>query len=894
MKSYLNLFVLIVILLAAQSWAGTTGKLVGRVVDKQTGEPLIGVNVFLEGTSLGATTDLEGHYIILNIPPGKYTVVAQYVGYREVRMENVPIKIDLTTTRNFQLEEATLELDEAIVVEGRRDYIQKDITASQASGDAEEIENLPVSELDDVLQLQAGVTRDAGGGFHIRGGRSSEIAYWVNGVSITDVYDNSQGIQIDNNSVQELQVISGTFNAEYGNAMSGIVNMATKEGGKKYSGDLEVYFGDYVSDFTSYFPHIDDFNPVANHNFQGSLSGPVIPGGGEMFTFFATARYNYSDGHLYGTRYFEPTGEPGDSAVVPMDWSERFTGHAKVTFKPTGTLKFNAEILASAEDFQDYNHGFRWNPEGDVNKFSDSYNTWFSMTHTLSQRTFYELNVSYFNKKFEEYLYEDPHDDRYMHPDSLITPVDLSFLTRGTNLHRFYRETNTFVVKGDFTSQVTRRHLIKGGVQFKWHELAFDDYNLEPKRVDNVPVEPFEPAIPDEDQPNRTKYNQNPYEFSAYLQDKIEYESVIINAGLRLDYFNSNARILEDPRDPNINNPLRTNLDMTNLEDAFYKDATPKWQLSPRFGIAYPISASGVIHFSYGHFLQIPSFQYLYNRGDYEVPQTGSRHGPYGNPDLEPQRTVQYEIGLQQEFMRDFKVDVTGFYKDIRNWISTSAFIETYIAGNSYSKYINKDYANIRGLTLVFKKRYSDYYSFDMSYTFQIVEGSNSSPEDQFNALRSNAEPTLYLLPLDWDQRHLFNLSLYVGSETWGGSIISRYGTGLPYTPQITQYTSDRGISSGLQENSRRKPSQFSLDLKLHKGFNWMGYRFLTYLRVFNLLDTRIPINVFGDTGEPDYTTQYLNRQPDQERPNTIAEYIRYPWHYGEPRRFQFGIEFSF
>ena len=108
---------------------------------------------------------------------------------------------------------------------------------------------MPVSELDDVLQLQAGVTRGADGDFHIRGGRTSEIAYWVNGVSITDAYDNSRGIQIDNSSIQEVQVISGTFNAEYGNAMSGIINTVTKEGSNNYHGSILVYAGDHASDF---------------------------------------------------------------------------------------------------------------------------------------------------------------------------------------------------------------------------------------------------------------------------------------------------------------------------------------------------------------------------------------------------------------------------------------------------------------------------------------------------------------------------------------------------------------------------------------------------------------------------------------------------------------------
>jgi outer membrane receptor for ferrienterochelin and colicin len=897
MKKYTILVFLISLSFIVQLWAGTTGKLAGIVIDKENQEALIGVNVFLEGTMLGATTDMEGNYFILNIPPGKYTLIVQYVGYQEVRMKNVSISIDLTTTRNFELPEAALELEEAIIVEGRREFIQKDMTSSQASISSEEIENMPVVELSDVLQLQAGVTRDATGDFHIRGGRTSEIAYWVNGVSITDAYDNSQGIEIDNSSVQELQVISGTFNAEYGNAMSGIINTVTKEGGNDLHGNVKVYSGDHISNFTDYFPHIDNVDPFSSYNFQGGLDGP-IPFTNKKVLFFITGRYNYSDGYLYGERRYKPTGESDDNEIVPMNWSKKYNGQAKITYWVLPTLKFNAEILASKRDYQDYSHEYRWNPDGNVYKFAKSYNYWLSMTHTLSANTFYTVNASFFFKNFNEYLYEDPTDSRYLHPDSLSDNVFLSFRTKGTNLHRFFRETLTWSYKADLTNQTSKNHLITTGIEYKTHRLKLDDYDLEPKMINNIPVSPFKSAIPGLDSPNRTKYERKPYEFSGYIQDKIELKSVIINIGLRLDYFNSKSDILVDPRDPNINNPLRPELDSLSLaerESYYYKEADPKWQLSPRFGIAYPISESGVIHFSYGHFLQIPSFQYLYNRGGYQVPQTGSKHGVYGNPDLEPQRTVMYEIGLQQEISNDFKIDVTGFYRDVRDWITSSAFIETYIEGNTYCKYINKDYSNIRGVTLALKKRYSDSYSFDISYTYQLAEGSNSSPDDEFEALRGNSEPTLYLLPLDWDQRHLFNISIYVGGESWGSSLISRYGTGLPYTPTITQYISDRGISSGLPGNSRRKPNQFILDFKLNRSFNIAGFNFLAFLRVFNLLDSKIVVNVFGDTGKADFTTEYQNlTDDDPNRPNTIAEYSKYPDHYGEPRRVQLGLELSF
>ncbi|MCX6175465.1 MAG: TonB-dependent receptor [Ignavibacteriales bacterium] len=893
MKKTFTVLLLLVAILSESVFAGTTGKLTGRVTDKKTGEGLPFVNVVLEGTSIGAQTDLDGKYLILNISPGKYNVKYQYVGYQAVVVRNVQISIDLTTIQDAALVDTAVEMN-AIVVQGNVDKVHKDITSSQTRVTAEEIKNLPVTEINGLLQLQAGVTRDAGGGFHIRGGRSSEIAYWVNGISVTDSYDNSRGIEIDNSSIQELQVISGTFNAEYGQALSGIVNTVTKEGGRSIKGNVKLYSGDHLSNFTDYFPGVNNFKPTKNYNIQASFSGP-IPYSNNALTLFATGRYVYDSGYLNGYRDFLPSGARGDSSLVPMNWSKRWIGQGNLSFFASSRLKFNAEILYSKEDYRNYNHAFKLNPDGDATDYTHSYNATFTMTHTFSNTSFYTVKASYFFRDYNEYLYSDPLDPRYLAPDSLIT-IAYAFLTKGTNLHRFFRETNTVIGKIDYTSQVTDKHLIKFGVEGRLHDLKFDNYNLQPLLINGLQANPFVPDIPSETSPLRQKYNEKPIELAVYIQDKIEYQSVIINLGLRFDYFDSRGKVLVDPTDPNIYLPLRSdmqNLSVAEREPYFYKKAEPKWAFGPRFGIAYPISDKGVLHFSYGMFLQIPTFQYLFNNGPYYVPQTGNFYGPYGNPDLKPQQTTMYELGFRQDFFDEFNLDVTGFYRDIRNWITAGALIVTRNLV-SYSTYINKDYSNVKGITLNLNKRFSHHYSIDLNYTYQVAEGSNSSPEDAFYAQQGNAEPKLYLLPLDWDQRHLLNLSFYVGDVDWGVSLIGRYGTGLPYTPAITQFTAERGITSGLQQNSRRRPGQFVVDLKANKTFKLGSFDVTAFVQVFNLLDTKVVVNVFSDTGLPDFTTIGQSVGADARRPTSVQDYLKYPWNYGEPRNIQFGIEFSF
>lgn len=612
MNKYLRVVLILLLIPFYMLFAGTTGKIAGKVIDKKTGEPIPFVNVIIEGTNFGAATDLEGEYVILNLPPGKYNVKAQAIGYQAQVTQNIQVSIDLTSKVDFELMDTAVEL-ETIVVEGKSDLIRKDITSSQSLISSDQIEQLPVTELDDVLQLQAGVTRGADGQFHIRGGRTSEIAYWVNGISITDAYDNSRGIAIDNNSIQELQVISGTFNAEYGNAMSGIVNTVTKEGGKEYHGSLQIFTGDHVSNFTEYFPSIDDVDIFSNYNFTGSLSG-TIPLTDNLVSFFVNGRYYYDDGYLFGERRYQPDGKLGDNSVVSMNWRRNLYGQGNISISPFQDVKLNLEGLYSKEKYQDYDHSYRWNPDGNVTKYAESYNATATLTHMLSSASFYTLKGSYFTKDFNEYTFENPFDSRYQHPDSLNI-VSYAFRTKGTNLHRFYRQTNTFVGKLDFTSQFNTEHLVKLGAEVKSHNIKFDDYYLQPEIVNGVETDPFKPSVPGIDETNRDIYDNNPFEASAYLQDKIEFENVIINIGLRVDYFDANGKVLVDVKDPNIYAPIRQEMKSLSVEERepyYYADSKSKFQISPRFGVAYPVSDKGVVHFSYGHFLQVPPFQYLF------------------------------------------------------------------------------------------------------------------------------------------------------------------------------------------------------------------------------------------------------------------------------------------
>ncbi|MFA6599221.1 MAG: TonB-dependent receptor [Ignavibacteriaceae bacterium] len=919
-KEITVIIVSVFILFANYSFAQNTGKITGKVTDDKTGESILGVNVLIEGTSLGASTDMNGDYIIVNVPPKAYDVVAKCIGYANTVTRNVRVSAGLTTKIDFKVTQTSVTLDHEVVVVAHAPLVVKDMTSTEARINADQIKELPLQNINQLISQQAGVSKSADGGLHIRGGRSSEISYLVNGISITDDFSRTQALTVETESIQELKVISGTFNAEYGNAMSGVVNIVTKSGGDHYSGNLELWSGDYVSNNSSIYQHIQNVNPLANYNFQGFLNGPIIP---EKLTFFVSARRFFDGGYIFGENKYSPQGRavlvngtlipnPGDNTFVSMNSSNKWSGQATLDWKISGALHFKMDSFGSTESDKIYNHLYQLNPNGSSNAYSNGYSFFGTLTHVLFTNTFHELTFAYKANDYSTHLYDDLFDPRYVSPDS-STIAGYHFLTAGTDLNHFNRSTKSTTVKWDLTSQIDKINLAKIGVQAQFDKLFYENITLIPALgPTGQQIIPFVPAIPGTDSPQHDKFERNPFSFSAYMQDKIEFSSVIINVGLRFDLFDPQGKMPIDASDPDIYNPFKLentyhdlnhdgkiSLDeeidankftLTEREAFWYKKTTVKTGLSPRFGIAYPITDQGIIRFSFGIFQQIPDYGQLYIGDQFKLTSTQGIQGSFGNNDLKPQRTTIYEIGLQQQLTNDIAVDVTAYYRDIRDWISSSQPIPTFVAGISYSKRINRDFANARGVTLSIKKRFADYFSFGVDYTFQIAEGTNSSPEQEFFSQQNGAEPTRYLTPLDWDQTHTLNTNIYVGGDDWGVSLISAVSTGQPYTPTITAGAySGRNIIVGLANNSRRKPLIANFDMQIHKDFSIASFLDVQlFLKVFNLLDAKNPLTVYGDTGKPDYTLQ--QKTVTNEDPSWFV----YPNYYSAPRSIYLGTKISF
>jgi len=941
-----KLIFLLFTLISSAIYAGNTGKISGTVKDKQTGEPLPFANVVINGTTLGAATDVNGFYTILNVPPGVYSVTASVIGYQKQTYKDVRVNVDFTTRLDFELTQGSVQM-QAIVVEGERNpLIRQDLTNPQVAITSESIDQLPVDQISDVIKLTAGVTVGDNGVIHIRGGYGNEIAYTLNGVSLNDPYGNNRSVGLATNAVKEVSLSAGTFSAEYGNALSGVVNYVTKEGGNNLTFSLRGYSGDFVSNRTSLFDHIDAIDPLNRARVEGTIGGPV-PFTNRKLKFFASSVLENFKGYLYGIRLYRPsdsyltresfkkndprhgvftdpyffrpydstsTGLPtGDGKYVPMNPSENFNFQGNISFAFSPLLKLKYELVYDKGWYKSYNRAYKFNPDGVGTNYADGLIQTLSLVHTLNNHMFYTLKASYGYHDAKHYLYKNYRDKRYL-PTLYARGISVTgFLSGGTDNSRFFRTTKTFSFKGDLVAQLFEHHEIKFGFEARFHDLFVESYNVQIRKADGSNIitddllyDSTLQIIRYKPDPNKepsliTTYRKYPVDGSVYIQDKIELaKTLILNVGLRYEYF--------DPKSY-YNSNLTT--DLQDLKFGFIdrslKKAPPKQHLSPRISFSFPITDRGVIRFSYGHFYQIGSLASLYRNHNYYVTNFGSTP-TFGNPNVNMQKSVQYEMGLQQQLAENFKMDLTAYYKDVRDYIYTqTVFTPT---GRQYRILTNLAYANVKGISVSFYKRRApgSLFSARLDYTFQIAEGNRTYPTDElFFSEVSGKQSETYLVPIGFDRQHVINATIQLNKpNNWAMGIIGNLQTGTPYTP-ILPSTIPNTIT--YQQNSDRQPIQWNVDLKFEKFFKIGRFKYSVFLQVHNLFDTQNELYVYASTGRALYAveqtsnaTQFydikrriLNHDPGLFGIDEINQYYsKRPERVNRPREIMLGFSIIF
>jgi len=787
--------ILLLILLAPFIiYSGTTGKLAGTIKDAQTGEPLVGANVIIEGTNFGAATNVNGEYVILNISPGRYNVKFSFIGYETTIMQDVVITVDQTTTLQISLNPQTIMVDE-IVVTARTPLIQKDVTSSISVITREEIESLPVSTFTGLLSLQAGVS-GSGSNLHVRGGRSNEVAYMIDGTIVVDPLLGGLATDINNDAIQEMSLLSGTFNAEYGNALSGVVNIVTRDGTDKFSAKLEARTSEFG---------VDRYSDLHENRVNGSISGPIIS---PEYNFFISGEVNNNGSYL------------------PYGYNKANSFFSKLSTNAIPYVRIALNNRGSQGNRQNYSHSFKYIPEQYLKVRTDSWQTSLNLTHTVQNNLFYDVKASYFNQGYYSGLNKDTSE--------YLALTEAEYFEDKGNGFEFYKKadppqlldsrTANVDLKADAVWQIGSMNEVKFGASFKQHWLKLYDV-YDPKRnypyIDNYSTEPFEGA--------------------AYVQDKIELPYLIINIGLRYDYLNANVVFRSDPLDPN---------SLVTVES--------RSQFSPRFGIAHPISDRTKLHFAYGHFFQNPNFEPMFENNTYDLNVREPLFGQPSldatrTISYEVGISHQFSDNVALNVTAYYK-DITGLI-GTRYFFP---FVDGRYTG--YTLYVNEDYANNKGVELTLDVRPTRYFSGGLTYTYSVVKGSASSETEQYPGTQEstqlyyldwdrthifNASGT-YTIPND-EGPIVFGSTIF---DNMDFSLILRASSGAPYTP------SGRDIGF-VENNSLRQPGLFGMDLMIGKEFEFTSsLRLRLFAEILNLTDHRNVLYVYGDTGEPDFTNE--------------------------------------
>jgi len=954
------LLILFIVLLLQSSitQAGVTGKIAGKITDVNTGEPLIGANIVIDGTNLGAAVDAEGYYMVLRVPPGSYTLRIMMIGYKRAKITDVKVFTDRTTRIDHKLEVEVIKGEEVTIVAGR-ETIEFDRTSTASYVGQEEIEQLPVSSMHEVVQMQAGVVTDAGGGLHIRGGRSREVAYLIDGIPVTNTYSQGGGsnVSIENNFIKELQVITGTFNAEYGQAQSGVINVVTKIPERKFNGTIELLSGGYYAPGKPQYIGLNTYKPFNDREIKFSVSGPLpFPKKWGDLGFFINGRLIDNDGWLNGERRFMPedgweievyrewylaTYDPRDPSVIPLpdslhtgdgeivsiNWSKKYNINTKLVYQPVSAITLSYNLFLSSSNGKSYSHSWRFCPESLPFWYSDNITHMVVLTHAPVENVYYNLRYSYQENHSKSYSFESPNDPRYQRtavnawdPGS-ITGYDFGGLN---SWNRGWNDRSLHLVNGDITWQINKVFEIKAGFEAKSYDLHYKNAPMREKLGYETMQFPFTRSevrgleLPYDYFRSKTAayeygtirlretsadstlddlwyidYNRHPLEGAGFTQTKLSMGEIILNAGVRFDLFR--------PKDRYCPNYTVVFPELVGA-DQYYVNAKLKYQLSPRFGLSFPISEKGVMRLSYGHFFQAPSFEKMYqNPVLTHYNQFSIMDQRIGNPNLKPEKTVQYEMGLQQELTDGLSMELSVYYKDIRDLLGTE--ILTLSNATTFYRYINKEYGNSSGITVAFSYMPPrGMLSANIDYTYMVAKGTASSAEAVRDvSILSGSGRGAYTLStrridfLGWDQTHSLNgsISLKPRPDMYV-SLIGQLGSGLPYTPSTLDPNIE--IPGGWWDNSGRKPIRWTLDLKLYKSFQFMGLRFGTFVNIFNFLnhlDENQINSITGRAGPNAYLPEIARKR--YQRLEQLGEFTRdeadyNPTHYSQPRLIQFGF----
>lgn len=970
MRSRYHLIILTLLFTSQYLFGGTTGKITGTVTDSRSGDKLPTANVVIDGTRIGASANFDGYYVILNVPPGTYRLSASLLGYKASTVIDVRVEIDQTTEVNFALAEEAVAGEEVLIV-ATRPVVQKDIAASRTNITAAEVENLPVSSVASAVSLQAGVQEEGEGQFRVRGGELDQTVFMLNGHSLRDARDNTPYTGISITSIEDVQVQSGGFTAEYGNVRSGLVNVVTKEGAGGYSFSFfgryspvrQKYFGAGPNDPDSYWirPFVDD--AVA---WTGTTNGAWDQYTAKQYASFQGGWIGVSQGTLANNDPADPSTYRDDltpeaaqrlflfqhrkqAAITNSDFNADMSFGGPVPFASTllGNLRFFASyrqsrsmylIPLSDDAYRDYNGqikftsdiapGMKLNVEGllsrstgtndnnagnpgllispasiaDLNdqvSYIDarifSYDYWaptrvdrnmvaVKLSHVINQRMFYTASIHRFESQYRtghaatrdttrRYLFGNSYyvdEAPYGYPSPF--GVTLSGIGGNMNMNLGWstsRDTSTVSTlnfRFDMTGQLDRYNEVKAGAEFIYTDNDVNYASIDPRLLRNA---------------TRSKWHTFPKQGALYLQDKLEFEGMSATIGLRLDYSHAGGGWFALS---NLWDPVLGSSSSAEVLDSIRTQSTErKITLSPRLGVSFPITEDSKVFFNYGHFRSLPTPDDLFLIRYSEFDGTVTR---LSDPNAPLPRTIQYELGYEQNLLDQFLIRVAGYYKDVTNEERLVQYIGAGSNTTNYNLATSNTYRDIRGAEFTVSRNRGQWVQGFINYTYDVRSsgyfGRNiyyQDPGAQRESERTNIEQTKPV-PRPFARANV-DLSTPgdFGPDVLGIKPLADWRVNLLGAWSSGFYLTWTGGSSGFENNVQWRDT-YNVNMKVSKAFRAGPANVELFVDIINLFNFKfMGNNGFTDRGDyEDYLKSlHLPKDIAGDQVNQTFKYPNFP-----------------
>lgn len=996
MKKLVVAVIAILMILPMCVFAQATGKLVGIVTDTKTNEPLAGANVLIEGTVLGAAADADGSFIILNVPVGTYDVSASIISHKKLTIQEVRVLSGVTTELNFELEESVIAGQEVTVVAERK-LFEKSVTSSVSMATSDELENVPVRGVGNIISNMAGVIVQDGT-VHIRGGRPHEVKYLVGGVSTSLATTNTNVMTIIHDAIEEIQVFAGGYTADMGNANAGIVKTEIKSGGTKFNGSLELRT-DGFRDPTLGKAVLGTYNYGHNSaiaTIGGPIGDKVKFFIAGQYDDRKDSEVRFSDGFSFTDKINNNPLDPTSNDTIDLVYPDGFTPHAsRMTYAVNGSVTIDTPTRLRFDFLHDFTKYDRIEPMM-LNTLNDRTYYYTTPTTLLSAKatklfsptSYLDMKVSYFHYARE---LNDPYfgNDwtKWYDSSAVYEATDgevvyrnawrpqYNYIINGFPIERdgeplavYFSEEQSYVgLNLDYVNQINKHNELKIGADFKQHTVrrysvnpAAMVYTAESGSTDYTTYDSLSGVPMDiwifngsvnaygydaygNKTTGQTTYGDDTYidapkrpmEIAAYFMDKIEYKDLIINAGLRFDYFDTDDRELIDPANPAVDQ----NTSM--LADSAWTDKAPTMHLSPRLGFSFPVNDKTVFYLNYGQFVQMPRLSEAYF-SSYTYARQIVRQGYYFlNPvgfGLDPLHTTSFEVGFRREISDVAAFDMTAFYKNVKGLIEVIKQLPTAgsVIPGAYERFENGDFATQKGFELRMNMRRTNRLAGNVNYTLTMAEGTASNSTAAHGAVYQNTIMPSTINPLDFSQMHTGAINLdYRFGDNDGGFILENMGANLlitfssghpftivdvpvggqtdPYTAGI-DYMHDTRSRVALEPiGSSTTPWQFTTDLRLDKSFILGSLNANVFVTVTNLFNRKNIVNVYEFTGSAendgylvdpvrsattianfggqDYIDMYtaINLVNGQAYWDQIGREL-----YGNPRQINFGVRLTF